>query len=68
MSNALHICRADYILFMKIDIMKSAIIVVEDHCKPSVGNHSEKDNNGQDPSLWRFFMIWLKMDFSSLNI
>ena len=54
MSNALHICRADYILFMKIDIMKSAIIVVEDHCKPSVGNHSEKDNNGQDPSLWRF--------------
>ena len=41
---------------MKIDT-KSAIIVVEDDCTDSVGNHSEKDGNGQNPSLWKF---WIK--------
>ena len=33
---------------------KSAIIVVEVDCSGSIGNHSKKDGNGQDPSLWRF--------------
>ena len=33
---------------------KSAIIVVEDDCKDSIGTHSIKDGNGQDPSLWNF--------------
>ena len=33
--------------------MKSAIIVVEDDGKKSIGHHGKKDNKGQDPSLWK---------------
>ena len=40
---------------------KSAIIVVEDDCKDSVGTDSKKDSNGQNPSLWKFVM---KMEIS----
>ena len=35
---------------------KSAIIVVENDCKDSVGTDSKNDSNGQNPSLWKFFV------------
>ena len=36
-----------------INKMGSTIIVVEDNGKHSIGQHSKKDDDRQDPSLWR---------------
>ena len=47
------ICRLSFVMIMDT---KSAIIVVEDDCSGSIDKHSKKDGNGQDPSLWNFFL------------
>ena len=38
---------------MNMNKMGSAIIVVEDNCEHSIGHNSKKDDERQNPSLWR---------------
>ena len=49
---------------MKMDT-KSAILVVEDDRKDSVGTDSKKDRCGQDPSLWKFENWFLLLKYES---
>ena len=34
--------------------IESAIVVVEDNCEDSIGNHYKKNGTGQDPGFWEF--------------
>ena len=47
---------------MYIDKMGSAILVVEDNGKQSIGQHSKEDYDRQNPSLWRKKGVFLNFD------
>ena len=53
-------------IIMDINGIGSAIIVVEDNGKDSIGQHSKKDDDRQDPSLWRRKVLFWQLQIGPM--